>query len=216
MTLFLAFMASCASRPIDLVNDSCPPTKIALRQPPLGAALIRLRADRRPLNEQGASSFLGSSTVPDQDFSVPVLESILRVIARDSRDAGLFTKASLIDREQPFRVDVVVDHARIGFTEGVSTLIPVLPTSALDAQLTVRLILMDEDGRIYLDRVYEAAEGGLGTAIGNRKASAADLFGATLRTAVDAFLVDARAAYDAWWARYPTTRPLWPTLDSPH
>ena len=209
--LSLGMFGGCASRPIDLVKQSCPRTAVSLTTPPIGAAVIRLRADRRPLNEQGKSSFLGTSTVPDQDFDVPLLESILRVIARDSRDAKLFTMTTLIERDQPLRVDVVVEHARIGFTEGVSTLIPVLPTSSLESQLVLRLIFMDIDGRVYLDRVYSDSQDAMGAAIANRKSSAADLFGLSLRHTIDAFMLDARVAYDVWWARYPETRPIWST-----
>lgn len=208
LTLFaVSVPMSCASKPMDLARDHCIPTSVRLGSAPLGDAVVRLRADRRPLREQGASSFLGESTVADQDFRVPLIEGILRVVGRDARDAGLVRSASLFEGSRSLRIDIVVDHARLGYTEGVSTLIPILPTSSVEAHVALRFIFSDLDGRVYLDKAYEAVEKGSGSAIGNRKDAAADLFGKALRTVVDAFLVDARAAYEAWWTRFPESRP---------
>lgn len=208
LTLFAVLLpASCASKPMDLSRDHCAPTTIRFGTSPLGDVVVRLRADRRPLREQGASSFLGESTVADQDFRVPLIEGILRVVGRDAREAGLVRSASLLEDRQTFRIDVVVDHARLGYTEGVSTLIPILPASSVEAHVALRFVFSDIDGRIYLDKAYEAVESGSGSAIGNRKDAAADLFGKALRIVVDGFLVDARNAYETWWARFPDSRP---------
>lgn len=206
-TLFVVLLpTSCASKPMDLARDHCAPTTIKMGSSPLGDVVVRLRADRRPLREQGSSSFLGESTVADQDFRVPLIEGILRVVGRDARDAGLFRSASLLENRQAFRIDVVVDHARLGFTEGVSTLIPILPASSVEAHVALRFVFSDIDGRVYLDKAYEAKEDGSGSAIGNRKDAAADLFGKALRVVVDGFLIDARNAYETWWARFPDSR----------
>ncbi|HYC76261.1 MAG TPA: hypothetical protein VEI02_01425, partial [Planctomycetota bacterium] len=150
-------LAGCASsEPIDFVGESCPPTALRFPPPaPADACYVRLRQDARPLVEHGRDSYIGANRLGEQQFKAPLAESILRVLARDLRLSGLCRTASLRTGGRPWRLDVDVLHATASFTQGLPDLVPVIP-AALEAHVELRLVFSDEDGRVYLDRTFEA------------------------------------------------------------
>ncbi len=186
---------------MDLVNDLTPPSQAAIEGPPLGTCWIRLKQDRRPLTEHGRVSYMGESYVLDQDFKVPVAESILAVLARDTRRAGLFTGTSLYDKEQALRLDVTIERASATFVEGLPSLIPLVPASALEATVKLRLALLDRDGRVFIDQMFERSESGVGAAVEGLEDAAATILGRAIRGAVDDAIPALRAAHAAYWER---------------
>jgi hypothetical protein len=195
-------LAGCGSTdPVDLVA-ACPPTEVALPGPTLGTAWVRLRMDARPLIEHGRESYLGESHVAEQQFKVPVPEALLTVLARDLRRAGLFSFASRRSLGQRFRVDFDILHAAATYTSGLQSVLPVLPSS-LEAHLALRIVVTDEDGRLYLDEVFDERRGGSTSTFGGPREAAAGLLGAAARAAIDRAAVAARSSYDAFWARFP-------------
>ena len=164
--------------------------------------------DARPLVEHGRESYLGESHVAEQQFKVPVPEALLTVLARDFRRAGLFSFASRRSFGQRFRVDFDIVHAAATYTSGLQNVLPVLP-STLEAHLALRVVFTDEDGRLYLDEVFEERRDGSTSSFGGPREAAAGLLGAAARAAVDRAVRAARSSYDAFWARFPVeSRPV--------
>jgi hypothetical protein len=194
--------AGCASGgPIDLVA-ACPRTAYRAPGPPLAPAALHLRLDARPLVEHGRESYLGESHLAEQQFTVPVAESLLGALARDVRDAGVFRAASFRREGLPFRLDVDLLHAYAAVDSGFTGLFPVLPASSVDSKVEIRVVFTDEDGRVYLDERFTAQRKASAASVDGDR-SAAALFGATLRDVIDQILPRLTSSYTEFWRRYP-------------
>lgn len=200
--LFLGAAGCASDDPIDLVG-ACPRTTVAFARPPLDPVAVRLRLDARPLVEHGRESYLGESHVAEQQFKTPVAESLLAVFVRDLKDSRLFKTATLRPGPRAYRVDVDVLHAYASYGTGLTSIVPLLPTSSLRSEVALRVVFSDEDGRVYLDERFEARRDSATAPIAGARGSSADLFGAVLRDVVDRVLVALDASYDAFWSRYP-------------
>lgn len=205
LAFLVAAGAACRSAPIDLVNDCCPPTEVRVAGTPLGACHVRLRQDQRPIDEHGEETVQGESLLADQRLRAPIAEAILGVIARDSRLAGLFTKTSLYAAAQPFHIDVTILHARAGHTSGLQTVVPVLPFSAIDAWVALRIAFADNDGRVFVEREFERRLNRAAAPLEGLEGTSADLLGTALRQLVDELLPEIKTSYDAYWQRFGVT-----------
>lgn len=194
--------ASCGStQAIDLVA-ACPTSAVAFAPPALGPALVRLRMDARPLIEHGRESYLGESHVAEQQFKVPVAESLLTILLRDMSAATLFRPASRRAADQPFRVDFDILHASATYTSGLSSVLPVVPSS-LEARLELRFVFTDSDGRVFLDESFVEKRDGSVSAFGGTKQAAAGLLGLAARDLVDRALRRMHDSYFEFWGKYP-------------
>jgi hypothetical protein len=196
-----------SSRPVDLVA-ACPATTVSFAPRTLGPALVRLRMDARPLVEHGRESYLGESHVGEQQFKVPVPESLLTILLRDAAQSALFRPVSRRAADQPFRVDFDILHASASYTAGLSSVIPVVPSS-LEAVLEMRFVFTDEDGRVFLDERFSSRKEGSVSAFGGTREAAAALLGQATREVADQALSRLHASYFEFWNRYPAeSRPL--------
>jgi hypothetical protein len=203
LLLFAAGAAGCASGgTIDLV-EACPRTSFRTEGPVLSAAAVHLRLDGRPLIEHGKDTYLGESRVEEQRFKTPVAESVLAVVARDLKDSGLFRAATYRRSGLPFRVDLDLLHAYAAVDSGLTALVPILPTSSLEAVVDLRVVFTDEDGRVFLDERFVARKSGSAALVQGGEAPAAALFALALRDAVDQALRRMASAHAAFWSQYP-------------
>ncbi len=198
----IALSAGCSSSSMDLVNDYCAPTGVRLpAEKPLGSCWVRLKQDRRPYSDYGKASYLGESNVLDQRFRVPVAESILSILARDVRLAGLFSPCGLYERDQQFRIDVTLERAGASYVEGLPSLIPVIPASSVEATVKLRLTVVDRDGRQFLDETFEDSSSKVVAAVEGLEGAAAEALGETIRKVVDRAIPAVSAAHVAFWER---------------
>ena len=194
--------AGCGStQAVDLVA-ACPTSTTAFAPPALGAAMVRLRLDARPLIEHGRESYLGESHVAEQQFRVPVAESLLTILLRDMSSATLFQPVSRRAADQPFRVDFDILHASATYTSGLSSVVPVLPSS-LEANLELRFVFTDADGRVFLNESFSEKREGSVSAFGGTKQAAAGLLGLAARDVVDRAIRRMHESYFEFWRKYP-------------
>ena len=199
LLLLLGACAHQGSRPVDLVTLVELPARRP-SGPSLGAILVRIHADTRPMEERGTSEYLGRSYVGDQDFSEPTDVGLLKVLARDLVAAGVASAAGLEDTGQPLTLDMEILHAGASFGSGLETLI-LLPTSEVQARCNLRLLLRDRAGRILLDAPFDSRLTSQASVIGGLRSSASRRLAEAIRETLDAALPVIATAPALFWER---------------
>lgn len=205
----LLLCSACASDPHDLV-ELTPPTSFRAEGKALGPFQVKLDTDRRPPVEHGTRKFPGRSYLGYNDLIEPTAVSLLRIFARDLRASGVASTAGLAPRDDGYILEVQVDHLGASYNDGLETLVPVLPTSAIAAHVAVRLRLRDRVGRLYLDEAYAAERNTVAALLTGIQSTAAETLAETLRAVCDQALPDIHAAVPAFWKRLGRSPPAVP------
>lgn len=193
-------LTGCASDPHDLVALTPTPTYRASGEP-LGPFQVKLETDRRPPREHGVRKYPGRSYLGGNALVEPTGVSLLRVLARDLVLAGVAPEAGLAARDQGYVLGVTVDHLGASYNDGVETLVPVLPTSAIEARCEVRLVVRDLVGRVYLDQVFAAERNAVAAMLTGIQSTAATTLGEALRALSDQVLPAVHASVPAYWKK---------------
>ena len=116
---------------------------------PHGTLMIRSVTDRRPGFELGTLDYLGASFESDGLFDVPI-DTVLGDAVMDSIvRAGLFQSAAELASAQ-YLLDIEILHLYSCLERNLLSLIPVVPNIKVNARMTLRLRLTDQDGRPFL------------------------------------------------------------------
>ena len=194
------WLTGCASGPYALVQLTPAPAYRA-REKPLGPVHVKLETDRRPPQEHGVRKYPGRSYLGGNALAEPTGVSLLKVLARDLELTGVGREAGLMARDEGYVLGVTVEHLSASYNDGVETLVPVLPTSAIKARCEVRLVLRDLVGRVYMDRTFAAERRAVAAMVTGIQSTAASTLGAALRALSDEILPVVEQAVPAFWKK---------------
>lgn len=201
-----AWLAGCAYGPQDLVALTPPPTYRAAEEP-LAPFHVSIETDRRPPREHGVRKYPGRSYLGGNALIEPTAVSLVRVLARDLVLSGVAGEAGLVAREQGYVLGVTVEHLGASYNDGVETLVPLLPTSAIKAHCEVRLVLRDVVGRVYLEQLFTVERTAVAAMVTGIESTAAKALGGALRALSDQVLPAVERAVPAFWKRLGKPRP---------
>jgi hypothetical protein len=194
-------LAACSSAPLEL-SSQIPPTQIRVPPPRLAAVHVKLRSDKRPIHEHGDRKYLGRSYLRASSLTEPTSVTLLRALVRDLVISGLCRAAGLVAEDQPYVLEVDIEHLAASFGEGLENLTLILPTSAIEGVCEIRLRFLDRDGRLFLDRTYRGTEEGAGSLVGGLEEAAATRLAAAIRQAIDRALPEIAPAVARFWEQY--------------
>lgn len=192
--------AGCASAPQDLVALT-PATTFRATGQALGPFQVRLDTDRRPPQEHGTRKYPGRSYLGYNDLVEPTAVSLLRILARDLRASGVASIAGLERRDDGYVLEVHVVHLGASYNDGIETLVPVLPTSAIAARVAIRLRVRDRVGRLFLDATYTAERNTVAALLTGIQSTAAATLAESLRAVCDQALPEIHRSVPAFWKR---------------
>ena len=109
--------------------------------------------------------------------------------------------ADLVERADGYVLALTIEHLGASYNDGVETLVPVLPTCAIDAFCDIRVVLRDRAGRVYLNQRFDARKRSVTAALAGIRSTAAANLGAAIRVVADQVLPAVHAAVPAFWKR---------------
>ncbi len=200
MLLASAALLGCTSSPNDVVSLTSPST-LRIPNRALPEVQVRVETDKRPIEEHGRRKYPGISYLGGNDVAEPTSVSLVRILARDLVQTGVARAAGLGERAGGYILGITIKHLGASYNDGIETLVPLLPTSAIDARCVVRVIMRDHVGRVYLDQEFGARRRSMAAALTGIQATAAATLGAAIRDTVDQIIPAVSEAVPAFWKR---------------
>ena len=198
--MVIALLCGCTAQPHDLV-EMTPPTTFGASGDALGPVQVKMETDRRPPIEHGSRKYPGRSYLGYNDLVEPTAVSLLRILSRDLQESGVASVASLAPLDSGYVLFVQVDHLGASYNDGIETLVPVLPTSAIAAKVAIRIRLIDRVGRLFLEADYGASDSTVAAMLTGIQETAAVTLARTIRNVIDQALPDIHASVPAFWKR---------------
>ncbi len=158
ITLTLA-MAGCGtpSGPIDLADSSYRSPNIAKSHDPWGSLAVRFVRDSRPGWELGFHNYLNDSYYSDELFEFPVPAVLKRLILEESQRAGTFEPRAE-DEKSNYLAEIDLKHFYVRTQRNLLDLIPILPTTTVEAVIDFEVRLVDHDGRLFMKKRYNSKD----------------------------------------------------------
>lgn len=204
--VLIALAGGCSASSFDLVSE-VEETEASSDAPTLDPILVKLRSDRRPLEQHGHRKYLGMSYLPASRMAEPTSVALLRVLVRDLVASGVARAASLLEKEQRYVLEVDIVNLYGAFGEGLENLTIILPTSGIEGLCTMRLRLRDRDGRRFLDQVFEGRAEGAASLLVGLEESATRRLAEAIRKAVDAALPVLGSSVRDFWREQGRPQP---------
>lgn len=158
--LCLVFLGGCAGTPrgpIDLAKSAYVSPTHSANHEPWGSLAVRYVRDTRPGWELGFHNYLRESFYSDELFELPIAVTLKRLILAESQRSKAFLPEQ--DRAQgKYLVDMTLHHFFIRTDRNLLDLIPILPTTSIDAVIDFDVKLVDQDGRVFLEKRYNSSD----------------------------------------------------------
>lgn len=195
-------LAGCAHRPIDPASadpsDYAATTHRADHEP-WGSVIVRDITDRRPAYELGERHYLEVSYASEELFERSVPATLKRLIASELVNSRAFTRADDLESAD-YLVDVEIVHFFARSDRDVIGLIPVIPSIDIDCEIDLRIRLVDQDGRPFIDRRFEKRDDALAATITGVEATSARILYGALAALMDEFVREADSSVPEFWA----------------
>ena len=198
----LLLLAACSHTPADpsvkgsgLSYES--PTYRA-GHPPYGRLAIDPMKDERPGHEYGRTDYLKFTYVSDRLYDRPVNAMMKRLLAKELRDSGAF---DVVDETAAasYLLEVGIRHFHARYETSALAITLVLPSISVDAELEIQVVLRDQDGRRFLDKVYRGKDDGLAVALEGAIGECESLLNGLLTRFTAEMVKDADQSVPAFW-----------------
>lgn len=199
---FLLVLAGCTgipSGPIDLRNSSYESPKLRADHPAWGSLAVRFVRDSRPGWELGFHNYLKESYYSDELFDLPVPVVLKRIILREAQAVGSFTP-SQEKLNSKYLAELTLRHFYIRTDRNLLDLIPILPTTKITAVVDFDIKLIDQDGRLFLQKNYSSTDPDRMDRLSNLSGSGVDQLLTIMTTLIGELVIDMDQAVPAFWA----------------
>ena len=205
MAAMILLLASCADQ-WDLLAET-PRPAFTHDGEALGVILVELGSDKRPPLEHGASLYPGESWLTSDALLEPTDVALLRILARDLKNTGLASKASLRQTNPDYRVRVGILNLGAATDEGFSSIALVLPTTSVTARVRIHVALIDQSGRRFLSKEYSAESNAHTVPLAGSESLSVDLLAETFRAVLDQVLPELAPSVAAFWKEIENLKP---------
>lgn len=197
-------MPACSHTPYDPVSEQSGPFQSSAYRAdhaPYGTLAIRQFLDFRSAKERGRVNYLNESYYSESLFRRSVPSTLRHLIQKEIHQSGAFTilKDSAASK---YTMDIKIQNFYARADRSLIGLIPVVPDVDLDLRVRFHVLLRDQDGRRFLDRVYDQSEHQKTATIAGIEASAAEELSKILSTLMADLVVDCDQAIPEFWKQY--------------
>ena len=148
---------STPSGPIHLEESSYEPVSHESGHAPWGTLAVRFVRDIRPGWEVGFHNYLNESYYSDELFELPVPVTLKRLILKEMKSAGVF-EPEQEQAKSKYVAEFTLRHFFIRTDRSIFDLIPILPTTTVEAVIDFDVRLVDQDGRLFLNKRYNSRD----------------------------------------------------------
>ena len=167
---------------------------------PWGSVAVDEIDDRRPSYELGRENYLNDSWFADQFFERSVPASMRLALERELVRSGAFSRVEA-EPEPKYLIKIDLRHFTAKVDRDLIGLIPVIPSIDIEAWIDLRLRLVDQDGRPFLDKRYVFRSGSSTATVSGVEAGAQSALLEQFGLFVAEVVKDCDAAIPAFWQR---------------
>ncbi len=197
--LVLGACTGIPSGPIDLNNSSYESPRFRVDHPAWGSLAVRFVRDSRPGWELGFHNYLKESYYSDELFDLPVPVVLKRIILREAQAVGSFTP-SQEKLKSKYLAELTLRHFYIRTDRNLLDLIPILPTTKVSAVVDFDIKLIDQDGRLFLQKNYSSTDPVRAKKLGELSGPGVDQLLTIMTTLIAELVQDMDQAVPKFWA----------------
>jgi hypothetical protein len=171
----------------------------AVSRPPFGPLRLKVSADKRPIVEHGQSGYMERNYISGERFGKPTLDVLRDVILMEIERSRLFSPVSVASSGERYTLTIDVVHFYGSSDGGVGDVLVFLPAVSVDAEVQFKAVLVDDEGRRYLEKEYRRRRESTTVGFADRGSVAASLLGECLTDVCNELLRDLDSAVQSFW-----------------